>query len=70
MRFYLIFGAFLRELILSCGIAVLQNFYKKFRVISMRFAVFLYYCVRCLYVFLCGFVLNRMPPHPPYAPLY
>ena len=52
MRFCLIFGAFLRELILSCGIAVLQNFYKKFRVISMRFAVFLYYCVRCLYVFL------------------
>ena len=72
MRFCLIFGAVLRELILSCGIAVLQNQVicgiRKFRVISMGFAVFLCYSVRCLYVFLCVFAI--FVPPPPSPPLH
>ena len=58
---------------LSCGIAVVQNQavcgIQKFSatVILMRFAVFLCYSVRCLYVFLCGFAVFVPPLRPPQA---
>ena len=39
--------------------------FRNFRVISMRFAVFLCYSVRYLYVFLCGFAVFVPPLRPP-----
>ena len=46
--------------------------FRNFRVISMRFAVFLCYSLRCLYVFLCAFEEKRMfsrasPPSAPFV---
>ena len=40
--------------------------FRNFQVISMRFAVFLCHCVRCLYLFLCGFAVFIRPLHPPH----
>ena len=39
--------------------------FRNFRVISMRFAVFLCYSVLCLYVFLCGFAVFVLRLRPP-----
>ena len=43
--------------------------FRNFRVISMRFAVFLRYSVRYLHVFLCGFAVLVPPLRPPLAVL-
>ena len=63
---------FCRNFFLSCRIEILQNqavcdiYIINFGVISMRFAVFLCYSVRCLYVFVRSFVVLvsplRFPP--------
>ena len=41
--------------------------FRNFRVISMRFAVFLCYSVRYLHVFLCGFAVLVPPLRPSLA---
>ena len=69
MRFSSIFGAVFAGIVfLSCIIAVLQTerfaAFRNFRVISLRFAVFLCYSVRCLYVILCGFAVFVPPLRP------
>ena len=70
MRFCSIFGAILRKYLFQ--VAVLRFYktkrfavFKNFRVISMRFAVFLCYSVRCLYVILCAFVVFVPTLRPP-----
>ena len=45
--------------------AVCDIYVRNLRVILMRFAVFLWYSVRWLYIFLCSFVVLVSPLHPP-----
>ena len=45
--------------------AVCDIYVRNLRVISMQFAVFLWYSVRWLYIFLCSFVVLVSPLHPP-----
>ena len=45
--------------------AVCDIYVRNFRVISMQFAVFLWYSVRWLYIFLCSFVVLVSPLRPP-----
>ena len=57
---------------IGCSKVAVLRFYKpkrfavfrNFRVISMWFVVFLYYYVRCLYVFLCRFAVFVSPLPP------
>ena len=45
--------------------AVCDIYVRNLRVILMRFAVFLWYSVRWLYIFLCSFVVLVSPLRPP-----
>ena len=70
MRFCSIFGAVFAEIIFYVPILPFYKtrrfaVFRNFRVISMLFAVFLCYSVRCLYVFLYGFSVFVRPLRPP-----